>query len=198
LGTLKQIKDMDNELTEDEFNEMMAANFALVSADYPIVSSEIDILPVPLVCQDETHQALADVEAMVEELEGELTWEQWLWEQTQDCCQEVGIIYVSQRREKEDELSVRLHAIEILLESLLQIGDRDKAQLEADFEAESIDGTVNVILTDLSPIETPSECQQSTHDAYQDVIDVCLDLNIALTYEGWLGEQLETACDDQT
>jgi hypothetical protein len=80
LGTLKQIKDMDNELTEDEFNAMMAANFALVSADYPIVSSEIDILPVPLVCQDETHQALADVEAMVEELEGELTWEQWLWE----------------------------------------------------------------------------------------------------------------------
>jgi hypothetical protein len=115
---LKALKDEENEHTVESFYDLMFAMFSELS-DYPVVSAEIDVAAVPLVCQEESHAAQGALEAMIAELEGELTFEDWLWEQTQDCCQEVGIMYVKQRKEKSEELVETLAALEPLIASLV-------------------------------------------------------------------------------
>lgn len=97
---------------------------SFILQNIPVVSADIDIADVPLVCQDESHEAQDALADLAEELEGELTFDDWLWTQTQDCCQEVGIEYVNQRKEKKIELEETLDALEPLIASLIDIGDR--------------------------------------------------------------------------
>ena len=69
--------------------------------------------------------------------------------------------------------------------------------LKEDFTTESGAGTVTPVLDPIVVEDTPDDCQQSTKDARQKVIDTLLELNIAMTFDGWLREQLDGACDDR-
>ena len=192
LASLKLLKDEDMMYTDEEFAAKYATLFQM--SGQTTVPAGIDILPVPLVCQEETHEAEADLVAFIADLEAALTFEAWLDGQTQTCCQELGIEYVALRKMKEDQLDTLYESIDSLITDIELITDRTELTLRADFEAESEAGTVDEILDDTVVEDSPAECQGSTHDARQDVVDTCAELNVAMTFEGWLAEQLDSAC----
>ena len=107
------------------------------------------------------------------------------------------LVYVQQRKEKEELLATKTANVAALVESLEAIGDRNLEMLRADFAAESQAGTVTPMIDDLVVQDTPEDCQQSVKDARQKVIDTLLEVNIQMTFQGWLREQLDADCTDR-
>lgn len=85
-----------------------------------------------------------------------------------------------------------------LVMSLTELDGRDMQQLLDDFTAATEAGEVTFLGEETTAVEAPEECQQSVKDARQKVVDICLEENIQVTFEGWLGEQLVGACSDQS
>lgn len=158
------------------------------------LTTGITILPVPIVCQDETQDALVALVDLDQELADGLTYEQWLWEQTQECCQDLGIEYVSIRREKEATLVGLYEEIDAIVADIAAISDRDSATLTADFNDATVAGTVTEVPDETVLADTPEECQQSTKDARQDAADACDEVSAAQTYKAWLEAEFETEC----
>ena len=92
------------------------------------------------------------------ELGKNLAFENWLKTQTEECCQDLGLVYVQQRKEKEELLATKTANVAALVESLEAIGDRNLEMLRADFAAESQAGTVTPMLDDLVVQDTPEDC----------------------------------------
>ena len=76
LASLKELKDADGALSDEDFANEQFANFEL--AAWPAASADITVAGVPLVCQQATHDAQADIQALADELDGDLTYQDWL------------------------------------------------------------------------------------------------------------------------
>ena len=191
LASLKQLKDDDN-LSQEDFDALMLAEFTTAAPES--VASGIDILPAPIVCQQETldaRDALVDLEQEITDAE---TYQQWLKEQTEECCQDLGIEYVNIRKQKEETLEGLNADIAALVADIAAISDRDEASLAADFDTASAAGDVTAVPDETVLEDTPENCQQSTVDARQAASDACDDVSDAQTYKAWLETELETEC----
>ena len=62
--------------------------------------------------------------------------------------------------------------------SIENINGKDLDALREEFTVATEAGTVTPIVEPTIATETPAECQQSTHDARQRVVDLCLEKNI--------------------
>ena len=191
LASLKQLKDEDG-LSQEAFNELMFTAFT--TADPEATSSEIEILAAPLVCQQETHDARDALADLDQEISDALTYEQWLWEQTQECCQDLGIEYVAIRKQKEETLEGLYADIASLIADIESLTDRDEAQIREDFATASEAGDVTEVPDETVLDSVPEDCQQSTKDARQDAEDACNEVSDAQTLKAWLETELETEC----
>jgi hypothetical protein len=191
LESLKQLKDEDN-LSQEDFDALMEAAFTTAAPE--AVASGIDILPAPIVCQQETQDARIALIDLEQEISDAETYQQWLKEQTEECCQDLGIEYVNIRKEKEETLEGLNADISELVADIAAITDRDEASLAADFDTASAAGEVTEVPDETVLEDTPEECQQSTVDARQAAADACTDVSDAQTYKAWLEAELETEC----
>ena len=87
-------------------------------------------------------------------------------------------------------------ANQLLADSINTIDGRNLASLRTDFNEARANGFVMELTDDTEVVLTPSECQQSTHDARQDVIDECNKISDSMTFGNWLQSQLDSACLD--
>jgi hypothetical protein len=81
LATLKALKT-EGEVTDADFAVEISKQYLEVS-DFPAASAEFELLPTPQVCQEETKTASKALEDFIADLENNLTFRNWLWEQTQ-------------------------------------------------------------------------------------------------------------------
>ena len=118
----------------------------------------IEELPVPKVCQAETQTAAKNLNDLVTELGKNLAFENWLKSETAECCQDLGLDYVKQRREKEEKLATLTTNVAALVGSIGALGGRDLQMLRDDFTAESQAGTVTPMLDTTVVADTPDDC----------------------------------------
>jgi hypothetical protein len=64
--------------------------------------------------------------------------------------------------------------------------DQNMSTLRAVFEQEKEAGLVSLMTDPTVVTTTPTECQQSTHDARQDTLDEITALEDAMTFRNWL------------
>ena len=189
LASLKQLKD---DGTAEDFDGDMFTAFT--AATFDTVSTDIEIVASPLVCHQPTKDARAALVDLESELEDALTYEAWLWTQTQECCQDLGIEYVNIRKDKEDQLVTLYSDIASLITDIGAISDRDEIELDQEYVIATEAGEVDQI-TDPTVLEdTPEECQESTHDAYQNAVDACAEVSDAETFKAWLELELAAEC----
>jgi len=167
---------------------------AFTTAAPEATASGIALLPAPIVCQQETQDARIALIDLEQEISDALTYEQWLWEQTQECCQDLGIEYVNIRKAKEETLEGLYADISALVADISAISDRDEASLATDFQTESDSGDVTEVPDETVLDEAPEDCQQSTKDARLDAADACAEVSEAQTFKAWLEAELETEC----
>ena len=132
------------------------------------------------------------------ELENALTYEDWLWERTQDRCQDLGIEFVSIRMGKNAQAFDLYAEITQLIADIVTITDRTDLSIRGDFETASDAGMVTIVPDTTVLADTPTECQGSTHDARADAADACQAVTDAQTLKAWLEGELSTACDEET
>jgi hypothetical protein len=53
------------------------------------IDPEVDYVPAPSTCQESTFEAFAELEAFIGELSIEMTYEQWLAGELEDCCDDL-------------------------------------------------------------------------------------------------------------
>jgi hypothetical protein len=157
LASLKELKDADGALSDEDFANEQFANFEL--AAWPAASADITVAGVPLVCQQATHDAQEDIQALADELEGDLTYEDWLWDQTQNCCQDLGIEFVAIKKAKEEQRDELVAEIGQLQEDIAAITEETSASLTTAFNAAADADEVDVIEEGTVLTETPEECQ---------------------------------------
>ena len=74
--------------------------------------------------------------------------------------------------------------------------DQNMSTLRALFEQDKEAGLVSLVTDPTVVTTTPTECQQSTHDARQDTIDEITALEDAMTFRNWLQDRLVNTCND--
>jgi hypothetical protein len=162
--------------------------------DYPVVSSEIVVLPVPLVCPDETKEGQANLMQLVSDLEDCLTTESWLWEQAQECCQDLGLEYREQKESKEEDLETTYIINTFLAANIATMDGREMSDLVVAMET----ATVTPYVDDTIVTDAPEECQQSVIDARQLLINTCNEFVDAKTLQNFLEDEVARVCLDQT
>jgi hypothetical protein len=162
--------------------------------DYPVVSSEIVVLPVPLVCPDETKEGQANLMQLVSDLEDCLTTESWLWEQAQECCQDLGLEYREQKEAKEEDLETTYIINTFLAANIATMDGREMSDLVVAMET----ATVTPYVDDTVVTDAPEECQQSVIDARQLLINTCNEFVDAKTLQNFLEDEVARVCLDQT
>ena len=176
-----------------EFSTSMLDMFAELT-DYPVVSSEIEVLPVPLVCPEETKDGQARLMTLVSDLEDCLTTEGYLWEQAQECCQDLGLEYREQKEDKEEDLEVANTRNTFLVDNINTMDGREMSDLVDAMET----ATVTPFVDDTVITDAPAECQQSVADARQILIDTCDEFIEAKTFQNFLEDEVARVCLDQT
>ena len=100
----------------------MIAEFNI--ANWPSVSSEIFVNEIPRICDDSTHAAHDTLQALNDDLTVGLTYEDWLWNQIQEQCQELP-----------DAIADRIIEIK-------SFSSADTVSLKQSYDQAVIDGTV--------------------------------------------------------
>ena len=80
-------------------------------------------------------------------------------EQTQDCCQDLGVEYNKQFKDKEMSLAAVNDRVADLVMSLTELDGRDMQQLLDDFTAATEAGEVTFLGEETTAVEAPEECQ---------------------------------------
>ena len=96
LESLQALKPEGEGKTAEEFAVLMGIDFLDDESVVP-VSSDIEQLATPLVCQEETQTAAQDLQDAIEDLDNNLTFERWLAGQNQECCWDLGLEFLNLR-----------------------------------------------------------------------------------------------------
>ena len=89
-----------------------------------------------------------------------MTFENWLTEQNQECCWDLGLDFLNLRKEKEEERAEVEARNRILQNSLILLdgGDLDVAAILAEFTVKLEAGEVETVADDTVVREVPEEC----------------------------------------
>lgn len=109
------------------------------------VSSEIEQLATPLVCQEDTQTAAQDLQDAIEDLDNNLTFERWLAGQNQECCWDLGLEFLNLRQDKEEERAEVEARNALLQDSIIEIEGGDVVDILASFQAALEAGEVTVV-----------------------------------------------------
>ena len=159
LESLKELKPEGEGKSIEDFTTLMAMDF-LEDPNVQQVSSGIEQLETPLVCQEPTQEAARELAEAIEDLDNNLTFQNWLTEQNQECCWDLGLDFLNLRKEKEEERAEVEGRNRILQNSLIIIdgGDLDDAAILAEFIEKLEAGEVETVDDDTVVREVPEEC----------------------------------------
>ena len=105
---------------------------------------------------------------------------------------------LNQRKEKEQERAeVEGRNQDLMAAITLMKEEKDAEAILEEFTEKSEAGEVTPVVEETIAADVPEQCQGSTHDARQRLIDECLELNIQNTLENYLQDELEQCCLDQ-
>ena len=91
---------------------------------------------------------------MVSDLEDCLTTESWLWEQAQECCQDLGLEYRELKEAKEEDLEATYIINTFLAENINVMDGREMSDLVDAMET----ATVTTYVDDTVVTDAPEEC----------------------------------------
>lgn len=178
VESLVALKPEAEDKTAEEFTVLLGIDF-LEDPDVLPVSSGIEQLATPLVCQEPTQQAAQALAEAIDDLDNNLTFQNWLGEQNQECCWDLGLTMLNQRKEKEQERAeVEARNQDLMASIRLMKEEMDEEAILAEFTEKSEAGLVTPVVEETVAQDVPEQCQGSTHDARQRLIDECLELNI--------------------
>ena len=144
IESLQALKPEGEGKTAEEFAVLMGIDFLDDESVVP-VSSDIEQLATPLVCQEDTQTAAQALQDAIEDLDNNLTFERWLAGQNQECCWDLGLEFLNLRQDKEEERAEVEARNALLQDSIIEIEGGDVVDILASFQAALEAGEVTVV-----------------------------------------------------
>lgn len=144
IESLQALKPEGEGKTAEEFAVLMGIDFLDDESVVP-VSSDIEQLATPLVCQEDTQTAAQALQDAIEDLDNNLTFERWLAGQNQECCWDLGLEFLNLRQDKEEERAEIEARNALLQDSIIEIEGGDVVDILASFQAALEAGEVTVV-----------------------------------------------------
>ena len=170
------------------------------------VNTGIVIDEIPDSCQSSTHLSRQTLVEFDEDLQDTKTYNKWLRERLADAqtmneeeCNELAAEYerimqenfprVQESKDKQKDIKADAYLLKA-----------EEGESQADFDARLKREFLSYVPLPIDPeityMEIPSTCQESTFEALEALRNFINSLSVEITYEDWLDNELKECCDE--